>query len=423
MKSRTKKRVKSRAKKNVDLGYTLNTNTEDPDHIGVEIIVSKPQAQAMTRSFWNSYSKNMKLRGFRPGKIPISEARKRKIPIDGMMGELYSQYANIKFSETSPRKVILTADHVVVGTNVKFNAWLEPAVQVTREQVDGIFTNIFRIPNFDMDKYIEGRIIGFTKMHPYLRNKEDDKGGPLPAQENDTVEISVHCMVDGEEYKDGCEDATRIRLVKGAIHPESLYDRLLGALPGGTFTIETKDIPPSWGAKLAGKTIQLDVKVIRVYSSEDAEVDQDMAISAGYKTIEEWKTALRDSATRQANAGYEMIKRQLVLSMLLKVASIDNFPDRWLDEKVKELKDDNNPDPRSRIHEVAKQITILKKVGQLLDVEYDDADQISVMRDEAIYAQKVLSILIEKAKFEHADPTPTKALEGDQRIAVPEQST
>ena len=411
-----------KAKKSDYVEHEINTNTENPDHIGVEVIVSKRKAQEMTKAFWKSYSKNMKLRGFRTGKIPISEAKKRKIPIEGMMGELYSQYANIKFAEVAPRKVILTADHVISGTNIKFNAWLEPEVQLTQEQVDGVLSNTFKLPAFDIDKYVDNRINGFTKMHPYLRNKEDDKGGPLPAQENDTVEVSIHCMVDGEEHKDGCEDATRIRLVKGAIHPESLYDKLLGVLPGTSFTIETNDVPQSWGPKFTGKKVQLDVKVIRVYSCEEAAVDEDMAISAGYKNMEEWKKTLKDAATRQASAQYDMAKRQLVLAMLIGMASISDFPEKWLDEKVKELQSDGHPDPRKRIHEVAKQITILKKVGELLEIERDDMDKPDVMRDESVYAQKVLSILIQKAKFEYADSLPTKALTEDRPVSIPEQS-
>jgi len=406
--------------KNTPKEYTITTNEKD-GCIAIELIISKKQAQAMTKSFWKSFSKNMKIRGFRPGKIPMSVAKKRKIPIEDMIGEVYSQYANIKFAETTPRKVILTSDHVVSGTNIKFNAWLEPDTQITTNDVDRILSDTHEMPTFDIDKYVDGRINSFTKMHPYLRNKEDEKGNPLPAQENNTVEVSINCMVDGVPYPDGCESATRIRLIRDHVHPESLYEKLIGVLPNDSFTIETNDIPPSWGSKLAGKQMRLDVKVIRVYSCEEAEINEDMAISAGFKNMEEWKRTLKDSVTRQATAQYEIVKRQLILSSILKTAVVGDFPDRWLDEKVKELKSDSNPDPRGRIHEVAKQIVALKKVGQLLNIEYDDADKVNVMRDDAVYAQKVLSVLIQKAKFEYVDSIPSKVVDGDKPVTTQEQ--
>ena len=388
------------------------------DHLEVEVRINKKTAETMTKSFWKEYSKSIKVNGFRTGKVPLSMAKKVKVPIDQMMCTAYSQYANIKFTESAPRKVILTADHKTEGATTTFNAWLEPEVTLAKEELDKVLDNTFKIPQFNNDRYIDDRLYAFQKLHPDLRNKESSMGGVLPSSDGDMVEIKVDCVVDGQPYKEGCEEATRVRLLKDTIRPPSLYDRLLGVVPGHEFMLETNDIPRAWGDKLHGKMMKLFVKILRVYLCEESKVDDDLAITAGFKSLEEWKRSLNDSADRMAAGQYEMHKKQLVIAAILGIAKVGDFPAKWLDEKIKELEHLKEPDLRNKVHEVAKHTTILKKVGELLGVEWDDAEKVNVMREEDKYAQKVLSELVSRMKCENVNPVLQATPEGNREVAT-----
>jgi FKBP-type peptidyl-prolyl cis-trans isomerase (trigger factor) len=391
---------------------------EDGDHFKVEVKISAKHAEEMTKAFWRFYSKNIRRPGFRDGKMSITTAKKLKMFDEGMMNMSYSQYANIKYTESAPRKVILTADHEVKGTTITFTAWLEPEVKLSDDDFNTIMGNTLKIPMFDEERYVDERLRSFAKFNPYLRNKEDAQGNPISSADGDMAEVQVTCTVGGEVYKEGCEEATNIRIMKEVVQPASLYDKLVGVMPGHAFSIETNDIPKNWGKDLTGKTMKLDVKIIRIYSCEESKVDDDMAVTAGFKDLADWKRSLQDSAHRAADSQNVLVKKNLVLATILDRAVISDFPVRWLDEKVKELASTGESNIKEKVHEVAKHSTILKKVGSMLDVEWDDGDKVEVMRDENNYVQKVLNVLIDKVKFEYVKQLPPEAPKRNPEIAT-----
>lgn len=371
--------------------------TELQDHLAVVVEISDRQINKLKDTFWKTYCKHLKIKGFRPGRVPALVAKKLNIDPDLMSKPVINQYAIIEFSKMAPRPIIWLGDPIDNNSQITFDAWLEPSVILDAKVLGELK---FKVPKPQPDQYIKDRQTNFAHLNPYMKNKVDDQGNPIASAEGDMVEVGIHCIVDGKEFNDAHEPSTNIRLFRNIVQPPSLFDRLIGVLPTQSFTLETDQIPPAWVQQLHGKTIKLEVQVNRVYSCEEAEINDDMAITAGFNNLEEWTRSIKDSFYRIYNHQILLTKKQLVLSALIKASTVPDFPDMWLDEKIKELQHLNDPDIRNKIHEVAKHTAILKTAGGLAGIQWDDGDKPIGERNQSVYADKVLTTLTSQAIFE-----------------------
>jgi hypothetical protein len=205
-----------------------------------------------------------------------------------------------------------------------------------------------------------------------------------------------------------------------------MYDKLLNTMVGDTHQFQTEEVPDAFKNQISGKSIELTLKVNRVYTCEDAKIDDDLAITANYKSLEEWKQHLKNAAGRMAEAQYDLYKKQLVLKSVMDVSEIGDFPDPWLDNKVESLgshPDDSDPDIiKKQINEVARQSAVLRHFGEMKEIEWDDKDKSREIRDEASYAQKVLQHLVGKAKFTYAGQEAEETVDGNQEVSEQQSS-
>jgi len=211
-----------------------------------------------------------------------------------------------------------------------------------------------------------------------------------------------------------------------------LYEKLLGSVPGNTFSITTtnpEEIPGPFKQDFEGKSkFEIRVTVNRVYRCTEPEVDDDLAITAGYDSLEEWKKSLFDSADRINKSREEQTKKTLVLDHITSTIKYPDFPDAWAEAHARELiakgKHQDTPFLRQELKRVAKQNTLLKQIGEFLGIEWDEEekDKPQYERNEQGYAEKVLHHLIdEKVNFTYVDPQPAQD-PGEDRANGTEES-
>jgi trigger factor len=358
----------------------------------------------ITKNAWKKYVKTINMKGFRKGKMS-------KSVMEGIIGktniysEILSSTANLKFTEVYPTKIIFTDYHEVEKLSngnyiVKFVAWEEP--KVTMDDSVVAKTDFDIKGKFDIDRYIDDRMNGFVKLHPYLHAKVDNADNSLPSAPGDMVEARVECWANGNKFVDGCEEATNLRLIEGTINPPELYDQLLNRRSGAEFSIITKEVPKAFSKELMGKIVEIRVKINHIYSCEEAKLDDDMAITAGYKTLDDWKSAIKIQAEKLKENFDKTNKGQTILNYLVALANITPFPPGWISIKAMELKA-KDPNIASKIEEVARQISVLKYVGEKIGIEWTDADKKLSNRNEAVYAQRVLDVLVERSTFNYVD--------------------
>lgn len=414
---------------NEDSKYTLNAvPINDTDNIGFDVtfIVVPEMANKIKTEYIKAQRKIIRINGFRKGKAPVGLIEKKMGGLQAVYGASFATYANTQILKNSPYKVIHTYD---IDVNEKDDeSWIvtlklavEPLADIKNEDLE----MTFEVQRLNPDDYVDYRITSFARVNPYLHMKEDDKGNILPAAEDDMVEVSVEAFIDDKKFEHGSHDATDIRLVEGGVNPRSLYEKLLGSVPGDSFSIITtnpEEIPGPFKNDFKGKSkFEIRVVVNHVYRCTDPEIDDDLAITAGFNSLDEWKNSLLDSANRINKSREEQTQKSLVLDHIVSTIKYPDFPDAWAEAHARELifrgKHPDTPFLRQELKRIAKQNTLLKQIGEFLNIEWDEEEgDISIYdRNEQAYANKVLHHLVnEKARFIYVDSKSTENSGGDR---------
>jgi len=386
-----------------DKQYSINAEYIDDGFYNVKFSVSEEMSAKIIKNYYKSKKKMFKIKGFRNGKAPQSLIEQRMGGKKAVYGVTFVTYANIKILEKAPYKVLHTDEFDVKECDssweVYFKLLLEKPVDVTDEQLNMSFD----IPKLNVDDYVTYRQKAFSRMNPILKIKDGQ------AEADDMVEVSVDAYLDGEKFVDGSHDATNIRLVEGGVKPESLYEKLLGSSSGFEFEIQTSNLDeiPAFKNDFKGKKLFfMKVKVNHIYTCEDPEINDELAITAGYENLESWTNSLKDSAERINKSRDEQLKRSLVLNHIVSSIQYPDLPESWVAAKVEEIADkyEDTPQIRNELKMVAKQTTLLKYIGKYLGIEWDDEDKTIYQRNEQGYGEKVLNHLVkERAVFNYIE--------------------
>jgi len=392
--------------------FTLSATLQDDGYYNVNFHICQLMAQRIKDEYYKAEKKFLKQRGFRKGKVPRKLMESRMGGEEGAYSASFMTYANTKWFEYAPSKVMYTRDYESKkddnGWTITFKSWIEPQVEVP----DNIFDKEFEIPKLDVDEYIDYRLRAFSKLHPYLHIKESE------AAEGDMVEVSIQATIDEKEFKDGSHESVNIRLLRDAVNPPSLFDKLIGVVPGVGFSIETSNAQdlPAFKANLKNnQNFKMNVNVIRIYTCEESTIDDDLAITAGFDSLKEWKDHLCKIGKELTKGREEVRKKELLLSHVTDLVPVPDLPSDWAKEKAIEcvranLVPHDSPAVRDALLESARHITILKAIGNKLSIEWDDKEQDIQNRDESVYTDKVLKQLLTMAHFKYVDPTPEDSL-------------
>lgn len=414
--------------------YQLDADfNKEEQTFDVVFSIDEKMATKIKKNFIKAQAKILKINGFRKGKAPTGLIVGKLGGKKAAYGASFVTYANAKIVETSPYKVVHTFDFDIDeksdgSWDVTFKLCLEYPAEIN----DRLFDMNFQIPKLDPQEYVDYRIAVFARVNPYLRIKETKEGEFIAAAEDDMVEISVKATLDGEAFDHGSHEATNVRLVEGGVNPPSLYQKLLGSFPGSSFKIETtnpEDIPGPFKGDFKNKSsFVIEVTVNRVYTCEDPKIDDDLSISAGYKSMEDWKKSLTDSANRINISREEQLKKTLILDHIVSMVEYPLFPDTWAEAHAKGLiargKHQDTTHLREELKKVARQTTLLKQIGEYLGVEWDEEEQEKNQydRNEHAYSSKVMQHLIEeKAIFNYVEPGTEENTGSNRKDKIAEQ--
>jgi len=259
----------------------------------------------------------MKLKGFRPGKVPVAHVKKT-FGRD-MMGEIVNDTINetsqaaldeIKVRPAAPADMKLTSDmdKVLAGSDdLAYEMSLEVMPDFTPVDPKSLKLDrpVYEASDEDLDEALK-ELAGQAKSY------EDKKGKTVKAADGDQVTIDYLGKLDGVAFDGGTAEDADLVIGSNRFIP-GFEEQLKGAKVGDEKTIEVTFPEQYQAANLAGKLATFDIKVKAIKAEVEATVDEEFAKRIGLESLEKLKDLLRQNLNQQyVGAARFKLKRALL---------------------------------------------------------------------------------------------------------------
>jgi len=261
----------------------------------------------------------VKLKGFRPGKVPVAHIRKMfgKSIMGDVIQDTVSETSQKVIADKSLRPAVqpsieLTSDGAKLqegkdDLSYKLSVELIPDF----EPVDPSKLKFTRLTMKADTKDIEERLSTMAEGQKTYKKKAKT----AKAKKDDAVLINFIGRIDGEAFDGGAMDGHQLVLGSGSFIP-GFEDQLIGSKAGDKLDV-TVIFPKEYqAADLAGKEAVFETEVLEVQGAKDAEIDDEFAARFGLADV----AALKEAITSQAEGEIEQQSR-----MKLKRAILDEL--------------------------------------------------------------------------------------------------
>ena len=267
-----------------------------------------------------SVGRTVKVKGFRPGKVPPKVVRQRygKQVRQEVLGEvLQKSYSDAviqeKLNPAGGPKIETESD---TGETFAFVATFEVMPEVTLKDLDKI-----KIEKPDVQ-------IGDDDIDDMLTNLRKQKATwetiDRKSQDGDRVIVDFAGELDGEAFEGGQGTEIPVVLGEGQMLPD--FEKALDGIKAGDEKTFKVKFPKDYHAPdLQGKTVNFTVNTHRVEEQSLPEVDDAFAESFGVSEggIETFKKDVRDNMEREAAQRVKNVIREQITNGLLETNPID----------------------------------------------------------------------------------------------------
>jgi trigger factor len=406
----------------------------------------------------------MKLKGFRPGKVPTAHVKKT-FGRD-FMGEIINATLNetsqkalddAKLRPAAPAEMKLTSDmdKVIAGQeDLAYEMALEVMPDFTPVDPKTLKLDrpTYTASDADLDEALK-------ELASQAKSYEDKTGKSVKAADGDQLTIDFVGKLDGEVFEGGSAEDADLVIGSNRFIP-GFEEQLKGAKVGEEKTIEVT-FPEEYQAKnLAGKAATFDVKVKAIKAETEAKVDEEFATRIGLESLDKLKELLKANLDQQyAGAARFKLKRALLDQLdeahdfplppkmveaefegIWAQVSADKDAGRLPEEDAKKSDDELKTEYRAIAERRVRLGLVLAEIGRKNDVAVTEQELADAMMREArqygaqaqqvfdmyrqradlqaalrapIYEDKVVDLIFGKAKIEEKEVSKEELLEED----------
>jgi trigger factor len=278
--------------------YTLTVTAKDIDaRVEEEVKAIAPQ---------------VRMAGFRPGKVPANLVRKMHGPalqreaLDKSVREgVEKVIADNKLRPAMQPSVELSPDYEE-GKDAEVKVALEVLPVVPAPQVEGIKLErlVVEVSDEQIDEAV-GRLVAQSQRY-------EDAAEGTAAKQGDQVVVDFVGKVDGVAFDGGTGSDMAVAIGSGNLIP-GFEDQLVGVKVGEEKTINVT-FPADYGAKeLAGKDATFDLVIKAVKNPIDKPADDEFAMQLGLESLEKLRELFKAQIEQEHNGlTRTYMKRQLL---------------------------------------------------------------------------------------------------------------
>ena len=265
-------------------------------------------------------AKNVRLPGFRPGKVPMSVMKQRFGP--GVRQEVLGDVINQSFQEAVVGENLrpagqpsFEAKSVESGKDIEYVATFEIYPSIALNEVQGFEVTKLscEIADSDVDDIIEV----FQKQQGKLVDVD------RAAEMGDTLTIDFEGFKDGEAFDGGSGSDTALELGSGRMIP-GFEDGLVGASTGDERSLNLTFPEDYHSEELKGAAVEFKVTVKAVKTLELAELNAELFSSYGVEgdDVDAFRAEVQKNMEREIKGAIDSHVKQQVMD-----AIIDAHPD------------------------------------------------------------------------------------------------
>ncbi|HWM65739.1 MAG TPA: trigger factor [Steroidobacteraceae bacterium] len=303
----------------------------------LEVAVPATEVTSEVEQRLKNISRTARLKGFRPGKAPITVVRKQFG--EQVHAEVIQDLMRSSFAQALSQEKLTPAGGPRIepiamgpGSELKYAAIFEvlPEIQVKPFETMPVERPSATVTEEDVDAMIES----MRRQRPVFTAVE------RPAQDTDRVTIDFDGKVDGEPFEGG--EGRDVPVAIGSRQSVTeLEEGLKGATTGEIRTVSLSFPAESPNKQIAGKTAQLEVTIKKVEQQSLPEVDEEFCRAYGVEEggIEALRTEVRKSMERELGDVIRNRVRGQVMDALYRENTFE-VPRSMIDEQVQRLQVD-----------------------------------------------------------------------------------
>lgn len=280
-------------------------------------------------------AKNIRLNGFRKGRVPMSVVRQRygRGVRDEVVGELMRERYVRAITEQSLNPAGFPSIEPKVdeaGKDLEFVASLEVYPEIELASIDGaeVERPVVEVSDADLDEMIE------TLRKQNAAWEEVERA----AQDGDQVKIDFQGFLGDEPFEGGSAEGHELVLGSGSFIP-GFEEQLVGAKVGDEPTLEVTFPEDYQAEQLAGQKATFKVKVHTVKGQVLPEVDAEFTKRFGVEDgdVEKFRAEVKMNMTREAKQAVDNRVKQQVLEALQKANDVP-VPQALIQQETDALK-------------------------------------------------------------------------------------
>ncbi len=284
-----------------------------------------------------SLSRQAKIKGFRPGKVPYKVVRQRYG--EDVRREVLGEVMRSSFGEAVSQHELHPAgapriepESAEPGQDLRYTATIEVYPEIELQGLDALEVTRPQVEIGDRD--VEAMLERMRRQHATWDEVT------RAAREGDRVSVDFRGTIDGEEFSGNTAEKASVELGSGNML-EDFEQALIGAEPGQDLAFDVTFPGDYHSGEVAGKTARFEAHVHSVSEPRLPDADDEFAkafgvTEGGLATLRE---RLRESMQREADEAIRRRVKQQVLDGLAAANPVE-VPRALVEEEIGRLRQD-----------------------------------------------------------------------------------
>ncbi|MDF7674939.1 trigger factor [Acetobacteraceae bacterium ESL0709] len=283
------------------------------------VVVPSADLQARRDARLKEISKEIRLPGFRPGKVPLSVVKQRYS--ESVQGEILEKIVQDSLSKLLEEQKLRPAmqPHIKLvqqgdeGKDLEFTVEMEILPEFEVPNLSGL--KLTRLTSKAADEEIEKSLQSIAKRNQTFATLEEKR----PAVKGDVLCVDFVGKLNGEPFEGGTAQDVNVEIGGEGFIP-GFAEQIEGMSPGEERVI-TVTFPENYQAsELAGKEATFDIKAKELKLATVPEINDEFAKTLGLENLEQLRKILKEQIEGEYNQLSRMrIKRDLLDQLVDKV--------------------------------------------------------------------------------------------------------